>query len=220
MIAFNEAQLAKIRTLNPLYDSKFVYDSQRWDKLNPRFQHLIEEFENAEISRQDVIDAYKQYYTNGSNYHVKAFLLTMVWGFGDTGYGTHRTNKYLSEAKNLEVIQSALDIIMNRGINGLKDSFKLLKGVDGLGVSYITKVLYFATRAAEINNYALIFDIRVASALVRLTAPREVYEILNVSPSQKFTNYQRFNSLIHQLSSLNKVEADQIELYLFNQNFE
>jgi endonuclease III-like uncharacterized protein len=142
----------------------------------------------------------------------------MVWGFADTGYGTHRTNKYISNNDNIFKIKTALDFIHENGQDSLKNAFKKLKEIEGLGVSYLTKILYFATRAKCLDNYALIFDIRVAAALIKITTPKEINEIVNVGPSSKFTDYQKFNTLIHKLAKDNKDEADQMEMYLFNQD--
>jgi hypothetical protein len=220
MITFNERQKTKIKSLKPHSDSRFLYKKERWTNLNPDFKNLINDFEDKEISRQNVIDAYKEYYEDSSKGFMKAFLLTMVWGFADTGYGTHRTNKYIGDIGNINKIKEAIDFIQLNGQDNLKNAFKKLKDIKGLGVSYLTKILYFATKAKYADNYALIFDIRVAAALVKLTTPNEIYAIVNVGPSSKFTDYQNFNSLIHKLAKDNQVEADQMEMYLFNQDFD
>lgn len=220
MITFNDQQKQKIQNLKPLIDSKFSYNATRWTNLKSEFKNLIKDFEGQEITRQNVIDTYKEYYADNSKDFMKAFVLTMVWGFADTGYGTHRTNNYISEKDNIDKIKAALDFIQQDRQDSLKNAFKKLNEIKGLGVSYSTKVLYFATRAIYADNYALIFDIRVAVALVKLTTPKDVYEIVNVGPSSKFIDYQKFNTLIHNLAKENQVEADQMEMYLFNQDFE
>lgn len=220
MITFNSQQINKIKKLKPLTDSKFKYDATRWANLNAQFKSLIQDFEDEEISRQDVIDAYKEYYEDTSKGFMKAFLLTMIWGFADTGYGTHRTNNYISTPENIDKIKNALNFINSNGLNSLKNAFKELKKIKGLGVSYSTKILYFATRAKTQDYYALIFDIRVAASLIKLTTPKELFEIVNIGPSSKFADYEKFNEFIHKLAKDNKVEADQLEMYLFNQDFE
>ncbi len=219
MITFNDQQKIQIQNLKPLTESKFIYNSTKWFKLNADFKNLITDFENREVSRQDVINAYKEYFSDNSKGFMKAFLLTMVWGFADTGYGTHRTNNYISNADNRDKIKNAIDFINKNEEDSLKNAFEKLKKIKGLGISYMTKILYFATRAKNADNYALIFDIRVAASLVKLTTPIEIFEIVNVNPSQKFTNYQKFNSLIHKLAKDNQVDADQLEMYLFNPDF-
>ena len=60
---------------------------------------------------------------------------------------------------------------------------------------------------------------RVAVALIRLTTPKEIYNIVSIEPSSKFENYSNYNSLIRNLAKNNGVESDQIEMYLFNQDF-
>jgi hypothetical protein len=219
MISFNNQQKTKIKELKPLTDSKFKYDVSRWANLNANFKNLIRDFENIEITRQDVINAYSNYYTDINCGFMKAFLLTMVWGFADTGYGTHRTNNYITNEDNIAKIKKALYLINENGPDSLKNAFKELKKIKGLGVSYLTKILYFATRAKNACNYALIFDIRVAAGLIKLTTPIEMYEIVNIEPSSKFKDYQNFNCLIRRLAADIDVEADQLEMYLFNQDF-
>lgn len=206
---------SKITVLNPLRDSKFTYNSTRWQKLNPTYKNLILDFEDKEICREDVINAYKAYYSNKNN-AMRAFMLTMIWGFADTGYGTHRTNKYVSNPENIIFIKNAVDAVLQ---NDLKTAFYELKKVAGLGVSYITKVLYFATRGANHSQYALIYDIRVATALIQLTTPKEIVELVSINPSSKFKDYEKYNALIHKLATINNLEAEAIEMFLFNQEF-
>ena len=204
-----------ISKLNPLIDSKFVYNSTRWSKLLPRYKKLVSDFEDKSISRADVVKAYKNYYSNKGD-AIRAFMLTMVWGFSDTGYGTHRTNTYISKPINITLIKQAIAAVKQ---NDLKSAFNDLKKIEGLGVSYITKVLYFATRGAQHSNYALIYDIRVASALVQLTTPKEIFDIVSINPSSKFEDYEKYNTLIHCLAKKYKLEAESIEMFLFNQQF-
>jgi hypothetical protein len=210
-----DRHITNISNLNPLLASKFIYNSSRWAKLNPLYKKLISDFEDKSICRADVIHAFKEYYSSQGG-AMRAFMLTMVWGFSDTGYGTHRTNTYISVPSNIELIKKAIDSVKQ---NDLKSAFDDLKKIKGLGVSYITKVLYFATRGAEQSNYALIYDIRVASALVQLTAPKEIFEIVSINPSSKFIDYEKYNALIHKLAKKYKVEAESVEMFLFNQEF-
>jgi len=207
--------LPAIRTLKPLSDSRFLYEINRWSKLDPKYKELISDFENKEISRFNVIESYKDYYENNGSIK-KAFLLTMVWGFANTGYGWHRTNKYLSTSENLELIEKAISALRE---NNLKSAFSNLKRIKWLGVSYITKVLYFASIALNQKKYPLIYDIRVTSALVKLTSPKEVHEIISVGPSSKFSDYEKYNTLIHSVAYNHRVEAESIEMFLFNQKF-
>jgi hypothetical protein len=210
-----DRHITNISNLKPLLESKFIYNSAKWAKLNPLYKKLISDFEDKSICRADVMHAFKEYYSSQGD-AMRAFMLKMVWGFSDTGYGTHRTNAYISAPSNVALIKKAIDSVKQ---SDLKSAFNDLKKIKGLGVSYITKVLYFASRGAEQSNYALIFDIRVASALVQLTAPKEIFQIVSINPSSKFIDYEKYNALIHKLARKYKVEAESLEMFLFNQEF-
>ena len=220
MIILTDNQIKSIKQLKPLTDSKFEYNKVRWAKLNPEYSKLIDEFEGKFISRKNIIDSYNEYYSDKSKGFMKAFLLTMIWGFANTGYGTYRTNKYISNKDNIKKIKNAIDFIDQNENDSINNAFEELIKIKGLGISYLTKIIYFATRAKNVDNYALIFDIRVASALIRLTTSNEIFEVVTIRPSFKFDKYQIFNQLIHETAREYKVEAEQLEMYLFNQIFE
>lgn len=198
---------------NALENSKFNYKTERWKKIDVNYRHLISMFEEKAISRTDVINAYAEYYKNNQTNWRKPLLLTMIWGFADTGYGAYRTANYLT-TDNGDLVVKALTAVRQKN---LKDAFIFLKKINGLGISYMSKILYFATRAdwGEKNQYALIFDIRVARGLVKLTAPN-LYGILEVYPSTKFKNYQRYIKLIHDNADKYGISAEALELFLFN----
>lgn len=193
----------------------FKYSTKTWQQLSIEHKILVSDFQDTYVSRADVIKAFNNYYSGNGDY-MRAFLLTMIWGFGKTGYGTYRTNSYLSNAENKRIIKDSIDAVKK---NDLKFAFDNLTKIKGLGVSYITKVIYFATRGAGIQDYALIFDIRVAHSLVRLSASNDVYEIVTVSPTTKFEDYMKYNTLLHRLAKQYEVEAEAIELFLFKQEF-
>lgn len=205
----------QIRGLKPMAQ-EFNYNAKKWQQLSSEHKILVSDFEDIYISRDDVVKVFNNYYFGNSDY-MRAFLLTMIWGFGDTGYGTFRTNNFISTPANTELIKQSID---SARVNDLERAYNLLKKIKGLGVSYISKVLYFATRGAGIQDYALIFDNRVAQSLVRLFAGNDIYRLVNISPSSKFEDYQTYNKIIHQFAKQYEVEADVIELFLFNRSFD
>ena len=207
--------IEKIKKLNPFEDSVFTYQTSKWIGLNEEYKSLIKSFENNDITRAHIIKAFEDYYSKGGSY-IQPFLLTMVWGFANSGYGNFRTNNYLSSQENLDLIKTAIDEVKD---NNIEQAFASLNKINGLGVSFISKVLYFASRAAKIEKYVLIFDIRVANSLVQLTTPNEVFQIVNINPSNKYKDYKKYNDYIHSLASKYNIEAEAIEMFLFEQNF-
>lgn len=212
----NQEHIDSIKDLKPMEEG-FEYKTSAWQLLKEEHKELIQEFEGKEVNRGAIIQAYKNYYNKEVDV-LKPFLLTMIWGYSDTGYGNYRTNKYLVSKEGIDQtgsIKSAIDLAQAYKI---KEAYKTLNQIKGLSISFISKVLYFATKAADANKeYALVFDVRVASSLIELTTPKEVFEIVSVYPSSKYDDYEKYNTLIHQLARTNHLEADAIELFLFEQ---
>lgn len=199
----------QIQELNPLDDSQFPYNGTRWSQLNENSKHLVAQHEGQNISRKDIIKAFKTYFEGKISY-LYPFTLTMIWGFADTGYGTYRTNQYLSTEENKLAIQQAFDSFE------LKKAYRTLMQVKGLNVSYASKLLYFASRAREEKEYALIFDNRVARTLVKLIDISGIAGILKILPSNKFEDYIDYIQFMHRWADELEVEAENIELFLFN----
>lgn len=201
-----------IKALTPLTSSAFIYNKKTWEKLNPDFARCVSDFEDRPVSRQDIINVYCDYFSKEKDWE-RPFLLTMIWGFGDAGYGTYRTNMYLAGEKNSKLIKDAFDAVSNLEI---EKAYKILNSITGLSISYISKILYFATRACNYIDYSLIFDIRVARALIKMTTIPEIFEIVEITPSSKFKHYQIYNLLIHNYSKKINVEAESLEMFLFD----
>ena len=203
----------QIETLNPLQDSGFNYDSKRWSTLNSESKKLVAVYENKVINRKDVIDAFIQYY-QGEKEYLYPFILTMIWGFADTGYGTYRTNKYLDSTLNRDNIEYAFSAIKE---NNIEKAYKLFMKIKGLNISYVSKLLYFATRARGYKDYALIFDIRVARSLVKLLdVDGDISGLLDITPSNKYKDFDNYNKLMHRWAKELDVEAENIEMFLFD----
>lgn len=209
-----QTYIEEIRTLQP-HNTGCVYKTVVWKNLSAVHKELVRDFENKMVSRADVVKAYEEYYIGKGDY-LRAFLLTMIWGFEDTGYGTFRTNNYITIPAHTERVKTALEAVRK---NNIEKAFKELKHIKGLGISYLSKVLFFATKGKGITDYCLVFDIRVARALVMLNAPAFVNDIINVMPSDKWEDYRKYNEMIHNLALQYQVDAEAIELFLFNQEF-
>lgn len=205
----------EISALNALHSEDYMYNTILWSKLNPNAKILVSAFENRFISRNDVLSAFSNYYEGKCDY-LYPFTLTMIWGFAANGYGTFRTNNYLSSEENKSNIKNAFDALK---ANNQKDAFKYLMKIKGLSISYVSKLLYFATRALNYKNYALIFDIRVARALVKVVNNDGIEGLLEINPSKKYKDYINYNNLIHRWSKELNVEAENIEVFLFNGKF-
>lgn len=203
----------QIAALSPLEDSAFLYEPHRWKNLHTPAKTAVNPFEDKEISRKNVIKAYQEFYAGKTDFF-RPFTLTMIWGFSTNGYGCYRTNKYL-QPENQHHILTALEQIKNGKI---EQAFDELQKIKGLNISYISKILYFAGRATKIERYPLIVDIRVARNLVALW-DQKLMQILNITPSNKYKDYDTYNNLLHDWAKDMKVSADAIEVFLFEGAF-
>ena len=190
------------------------YHAETWSKLSITHKKVVSDFIEKTITRADVVKAYKAYYKYGVNV-LRPFLLTMIWGFSDTGYGTYRTNKYIVSNDNLKLIKESVDAVK---LNDIESAFAKLKKIKGLGISYISKVLYFASKAAGNKDYVLIFDNRVARSLININTDKDITDLVNIYPSDKYEDYIKYNKLMHVIAKKYQVDADVIELFLFDLN--
>jgi hypothetical protein len=210
------AQTSMIHSNGALSASRsavYIYEPHRWKTLDSAAKKAVSAFEGKKISRKNVIAAYQDFY-DGKTDFFRPFTLTMIWGFSTNGYGCYRTNKYL-QPENQHHILIALEQIKN---GKTEHAFDALQKINGLNISYISKILYFAGCAAKIERYPLIFDIRVARNLVALWDPA-IMKILNITPSNKFKDYDAYNKLLHNWAEDMEVSADAIELFLFEGAF-
>jgi hypothetical protein len=198
--------------INNNYSNVTTYNTSTWKLLKSNLKSQVEHLENKPINRNDVFEYYKSYFSNNSKDASLPFLVTMLWGFGNNGYGAYRTNKYFETVENIQLINSAFEDLKKHDIC---NAYSLLMQIKGLSISYVSKVLYFATKTLGIENYTLIFDIRVARALVEIEAGKEISSILNITPSDKYEDYVNYNNLIHRIAKELKAEADSLEMFLF-----
>jgi hypothetical protein len=206
-------EVQKLRPLNG--GCKYRYDNWANHFTKKKLLDCVDEYKARKITRNTVIKSYAEYYKSSANGIDKPFLLTMIWGFDATGYGPFRTNAYLSGRHNRSMITHSLNSMFDGDIDS---AYLSLKEIKGLGLSYISKILYFAGKARRLNPYPLIFDIRVARALVSLSSGGTFNRILNITPVNSLKSYKEYNSLLHNWAEQLEVDADQIEYFLFSQN--
>lgn len=185
------------------------------EKYSPELQKQIIHFEEKEISRKEIIKVYKDYFQGRNKNFETPIILTFIWGFANTGYGEYRTLKIMNGKTNRQRIVNALQQINEDGINAIENAYQELNMIKGLGVSYISKILYFATRAKKVEKYAVIYDSRVAQALIQNCVPKSIYDIVSILPKSDFMSYRIYNDLIHKKASEYQVDPEQLEWYLF-----
>lgn len=202
------AHITQIKAL-PTSQQGFVYEAKRWEGLNEGYAKQIAQYAGTEITRQTIIDSFKAYYAQADTSYHPPYLLAMIWGYANSGYGNYRVNRHLENETQIAKGMAALKA------GNVEQAYKEFIVVKSLGISFISKLLYFGGRAKGIGPYPLIYDIRVARALVKLTTPPSLHDIFEVYPSNKWEHYQKYNATMHTLAAKHHVDAEQIEHYLY-----
>jgi hypothetical protein len=97
---------------------------------------------------------------------VELFLVTMVWGFGATNVRWPGQNTLLADPPR-DKIQAVITAVQTGGaLAGWKALFHPDTKIDGLGMAFGTKLLYFAGYESRLRPRPLILDHNVRVALL------------------------------------------------------
>ncbi|TCK21569.1 hypothetical protein [Pseudonocardia endophytica] len=153
---------------------------------------------------------------------VRAFIASMIWGYGTVGYGAYRTRKILEEnpgadARLLEVARLARTGDWGAAFTAASDP-----GLTYLGVAFGTKYLYFCSLAAGVDTaIAPVLDGVVAQWLAMNTSFQPTTSGWNLA------DYRRYVELMHgwadELSGAADqipVRADDVEQLIFDSEWE
>lgn len=221
-------QIIKIEPLN----QTMAYDYDNWEKwlnkindngtLKKDLYELNLEFK-GKISRRQLIDfAHQANMKKTEESSVQFFLACMIWGYGgDTSKNSdHRGPFRVQQIFNSsnEVRKIILESFISISSGNIEKSFKEAIRIKGLSISFLSKFLYFASRGCNIDKYALIFDVRVAKSLIKLTSnQKDIVDIVTISPSINYKDFKKYLDFAHVLAKRYSCEAENIELFLFEQ---
>lgn len=188
----------------PYQNHAFQIKKSNWrvksqDKL---LKDIFGDKEEILINRQDLFK---------NSYNIERFILmTLMWGYPTKGRGSN-IEKLLEET-NFQNLCKTLVRYRNAEIPILDIKREIQKRV-GLGISTITKFLYFLQTTID-GNRALILDNRLM--MVINSGQYQSYNGLKgINASNAINFYNDYLKITHQLSAKLKVEPDQIEMFLF-----
>ncbi|MFW3122964.1 hypothetical protein MMAG44476_34811 [Mycolicibacterium mageritense DSM 44476 = CIP 104973] len=143
---------------------------------------------------------------------VDLFLMTMAWGYQPKDYGPQRTAAVLGREGAADSIAAIVELTRNKGAaagwNALLNTHK----ITGFGMSFGTKLLYYAGYTTEQRPRPLVLDERVRAALA-VTAPGTV----PATGLVRKADYLRYLELAEQWADdpLWQQEPDVVEYALF-----
>jgi hypothetical protein len=175
----------------------------------------LEDFDGSVINRIHVIKAYRDFFSNSNINPVHPFLLSMTWGYYNANHGAFRANRLVAR-DNRRLIRESLQAMKN---GKQAAAFKALNSIPYMGMSYISKALYFAGRALRMRRYLLILDNRVAEALVAAYSNNALNSVVSVSRAKTYNALKSYSDLLHSWADDLDVPAENLEYFLFLKNF-
>ncbi len=177
---------------NKFFDDKDV-DIGNFNRLNTGYT----------LTRQDILDEQNP---------KKRIVKTLIWGYPYGGRG----NNILNTLKKLGGLISILDIkeknISKKELNKIVKEFA---NIGGLGISTWSKLLYFFEFSVE-GSKCQIFDKRIEDSL-NAVGFKELQEICELKQHDK-DSFFRYITCLNRIAKELDVDADKIELFLFEFN--
>lgn len=214
-----------ITVLNPM-SQRLYFHPNHWQDFNYPNIHLknemnfiVDRFGNS-ITRQDII----QLLRDDESSLIRGFLLTMIWGHGypENGKADNRGPWKVSQMLNnhdesLTLLETVKNHLMS---NNIKSAHLAFKKMERCRVNFFSKYLYFLGRSLNMQQYPLIFDARVSKSIPLITSNHpELLAIIDFQPKQDPDSYDHYVREIHKVANRIDVDADKIELFLFNGSF-
>ena len=196
----------------PVSEQAFWSKRDTWEKslkttnLPKEFEEIFGDEEWVFISRGDIFNATRK---NPPNIE-RALYMTILWG-----YPAGLRSDYLPALLQYkDYLIRLLEIGYEEG--GIEDwdsHFSIVKKIRGVGLSLYSKLLYFMKIKIERHD-PLILDLRIIDVL-----ENEVFEdfrkLSNIRYHNAPKNYIRYIKVMQSVSEMLKVEADNLEIFLY-----
>lgn len=148
------------------------------------------------------------------------FIATVMWGYGDNGFGAWRTCKMLRDPKIKQALPRAFKQILAGEFETARKEFV----VDWCGPSFSTKFFYFIGRAHKLSPMPLILDSRVIDHLdhkkhnlaSKIAYCKRGEDGILADFRIKRKGYSLYINTLNDWAAKLKVKPDQLELFLFN----
>jgi hypothetical protein len=137
-----------------------------WQTHKLPHPHVVDELQKEYATHQTIRRSFVFTYQYRSP--VELFIAAMAWGSGTGGRGLFRVRTILAQANAAEVIEAIVNAVRQDGTAAGYSKYYTVGRLPQLDVAFIAKVLYFAGYQEPREPRPLIYDSRVASAVIRL----------------------------------------------------
>ncbi|RQP11969.1 MAG: hypothetical protein EAS48_05805 [Chryseobacterium sp.] len=189
----------------PVMEQSFTTKLSTWEKkLEQReLDSLFGGREERTISRSDILS---------KNFLPEFIHLVILWGYPRGMRGQSNDQKIFS---NIDAIGQIINYPDRKNLNeqDLQDNFTRLSQISGLGISTISKLLYFRTHVYD-GYHALILDERLIRVF-RNQIFQEFAELKHISRANALSNYMLYLRTMHIVASQLRVPTENLEMFLF-----
>lgn len=179
---------------------------ERWNQAFPKYKVHFSSIPNL-IDRKHVRSAFE------SEIDITAkFLTSMIWGYGDRGYGPFRVTKMFEQSNYKSILSKVFELSAS---GKPLEAYKFLESnrIKNLGPSFSTKFIYFST-PREVG--APIFD----SYIAKWIAHQAIERFVSLSVTSERWSLKTYSEYWHwatEISSRHKILPDELELIIFRE---
>ena len=143
---------------------------------------------------------------------VEMFTATMIWGYGDIGYGSYRVKKMFQSGNFVRKIEDSFS--MCQGNDPLNAYLYLSKNrIDQLGPAFGTKWISFATPR---ETPAPIYDSLISKWIATFAASE--FQGISLNPEVwSLKTYSSYYSWMNLIANENSIKSDDLESILFEE---
>ncbi len=189
------------------------WDLKTWVRSFPQYQEKLEELKKCNFGFLDRKEVKKQVQEAiQTDDLVYAFLIVLIWGFGDRGYGQFRAKKLVDQ----KLISTALKKCNEELLRGNVDKAYLElveNGPDGLGCSFGSKFLYFAA-PENFSPKPIILDQLVIQGIRKWGSYRRINPL-----SVRADQYLEIVNEFHAAAQFFGIQSEQLEEILFSREY-
>lgn len=189
------------------------YNYQSFDIKRDVWKNLLHDnFIDRIFEGNDIISISRYDLFNSVGNMEEFIIKVLMWGYPTKGRGKNIEN--LLNASNFDKLNSILAMSFHKGTITIDEIKELLK-IDGLGLSTLSKFLYFMRLKID-SLTTLILDQRVISTLNsgKYSDP-EIEKFGSLKYENAIDFYFDYLSFSHELAKQINAEIDQIEMFLF-----
>lgn len=144
------------------------------------------------------------------------FLATMMWGYGNRGYGAYRTHRMLTDPNAATALPETVALVAQGKLREAYEQCYLRH----CGPAFMTKFLYAVGLGTNQDPQPLVLDSRVAQTLASLAdeAGFPIADFVRGSPFLQWypEGYVRYVELINAWARALGCRPDALELWLFD----